>query len=240
MPEEVELPDEIKRLMDLQTLDRGLRELEESLNTITGRVNRLREQTAAYEAELACLSREEEEGAAARGKLERELAEGEARLRTRRMRLNMVRNDKELQALGHEVEALKDNNQRIEADLLAMMETAGPRAAKLKELGAALSATGAEAAAAEREVAGRIVELQAELSQRRAARERLAAEISRPLLQRYEMIFTRRQGIAVTLARSGTCQGCMRLLPPQLYNEVQKHLQIHFCPNCLRILYYEG
>jgi predicted nucleic acid-binding Zn-ribbon protein len=29
-------------------------------------------------------------------------------------------------------------------------------------------------------------------------------------------------------------------LPPQLYNEIQKHLQINFCPNCQRILYYEG
>ncbi len=32
----------------------------------------------------------------------------------------------------------------------------------------------------------------------------------------------------------------MRLLPPQLYNEIQKHLQIHFCPACQRILYFEA
>lgn len=236
----MELPDEIKRLMDLQTLDRRLRELEESLNTFTGRVDQLRGQAAAHEAELERLSREEEEAAAARGKLERESAESEARLRNKRMRQNMVRNDRELQALGHEVEALKENNQQLEADLLAMMEAAQPRAAKLAELRAALDAVRAEAAAAEREVAGQIEQLKAEISKRRRERERLAAEMRRPLLQRYEMIFTRRQGLAVALARGGACQGCMRLLPPQLYNELRKHRQIHFCPNCQRILYYEG
>jgi len=47
-------------------------------------------------------------------------------------------------------------------------------------------------------------------------------------------------GVAVALAKGGTCQGCRMRLPPQLYNEIQKHLQIHFCPNCQRILYYEG
>ena len=39
--------------------------------------------------------------------------------------------------------------------------------------------------------------------------------------------------------RLGTCQGCRMRLPPQLYNELQKHLQVHFCPKCQRILYFE-
>ena len=34
------------------------------------------------------------------------------------MRLNLVRNDKELQALGHEVDSLKENNQRLEGEVL--------------------------------------------------------------------------------------------------------------------------
>jgi predicted nucleic acid-binding Zn-ribbon protein len=29
-------------------------------------------------------------------------------------------------------------------------------------------------------------------------------------------------------------------LPPQLYNEIQRHSKVHFCPNCQRILYFEG
>jgi predicted nucleic acid-binding Zn-ribbon protein len=234
------LREEIKRLMDLQNLDRKLRELEESLSTIAGRVNQLREHTAKHEAELEKLSGEEQEAAASRKKLERELAEGEARLRNKRMRQNLVRNDKELQALGHEVDSLKENNQRLEGELLVLMETATPRDAQLKELREAIEKERAELVAAEKEIAGQVETVKTQLSAHRLEREKLAKQIDRPLLQRYEMIFSRRQGVAVALAKSGTCQGCMRLLPPQLYNEIQKHLQIHFCPSCQRILYYEG
>ncbi len=62
--------------------------------------------------------------AAARKKAERELAEGEVRIRNKRMRLTLVRNDKELQALTHEIESLKDTNQRLETELLTSMEGA--------------------------------------------------------------------------------------------------------------------
>ncbi len=66
-----------------------------------------------------------------------------------------------------------------------------------------------------------------------------SVNLDAPVLSRYEMLFSRRAGIAVTEAKGGTCQGCRMRLPPQLYNEIQKHLQVHFCPNCMRILYFE-
>ena len=65
--------------------------------------------------------------------------EGEARLRNKRMRQNLVRNEKELQALSNEVDSLKENNQRVEGELLVMMEAAGPRLTKIKELSEALA-----------------------------------------------------------------------------------------------------
>jgi predicted nucleic acid-binding Zn-ribbon protein len=225
--------------MGLQSIDRKLKDLEQSLSTVALRVNQLRDQTSKQEAELERLSTEEREAAAARKKLERELAEGEARLRNKRMRQNLVRNDKELQALSHEVDSLKDGNQRVEGELLAMMESAGPRLTKIKELSETLAQSRTELAAGEKEIAGQVEEIKAELAQQRRERDKVVKEIEPALVSRYDIIFARRQGVAVAIARSGTCQGCMRRLPPQLYNEIQKHLQVHFCPACQRILYYE-
>src|SRR6202050_5810028 len=126
--------------MDLQILDRKRKELEQSPSTTAVRVNQLREQTTKQAAALERLSTEEHEAAAARKKLERELAEGEARLRNKRMRQNLVRNEKELQALSNEVDSLKENNQRVEGELLVMMEAAGPRLTKIKKLSEGLAA----------------------------------------------------------------------------------------------------
>ena len=231
--------EEINRLMALQVIDRQLKELEQSLTSIAGRVDELRDQNQSNQAELDRLTEQDKEISAARKKAERELAEGEVRIRNKRMRLTLVRNDKELQALTHEIESLKDTNQRLETELLTSMEGADLRTARIKELTEAIAKGKIDLMAAEKEIAAEVEELKGNIGKTRKAREKIAENIDAGLLSRYQMIFSRRAGVAVALAKGGTCQGCRMRLPPQLYNEIQKHLQIHFCPNCQRVLYYE-
>ncbi len=226
--------------MELQVADRQLQDLEQSLASIAGRVDQLRAENQANQAELQRLTEEDQQAAAARKKLEKELAEGEARIRNKRMRLNMARTDRELQALTHEVDALKEANQEIETKLLAMIESVDSRGGRIKELGESIVKGRAELVVAEKEIAAEVEELKGSIAKNRRDRERLAREIDSSLLRRYETLFSRRGGMAVAIAKGGTCMGCRRLLPPQLYNEVLKHLRVHYCPNCQRILYYEG
>jgi len=233
------LREEINRLMELQIIDRQLQELEQSLASIAGRVDQLRDETESNQAELDRLTEQNKEITAARKKAERELAEGEVRIRNKRMRLTLVRNEKELQALTHEIESSKETNQRLESELLAAMEGADARTARIKELTEAIAKGRADLAAAEKEIAAEVEELKSNIGKHRKSREKVAETIDANLLARYQMIFNRRAGVAVALAKGGTCQGCRMRLPPQLYNEIQKHRQIHFCPNCQRILYYE-
>ena len=144
--------EEITRLMSLQAIDRELQELEQSLSSVAGHVEQLRQEIDVQQAELDHLLAEDQQGAVNRRQLERELAEGEARIRTKRMRLNQVRNDKELQAIAHEVETQKETNQRLEAELLAAMEVAEPRTPRIKELSEALAKKRAELIIAQAEI----------------------------------------------------------------------------------------
>lgn len=232
--------EEIARLMSLQAIDRELRELEGALSSIAGRVDQLKSESEAHQDELNRLQLEEEESAVTRRRLEKELAEGEARIRNKRMRLNQARNDKELQALGIEVDSLKENNQRLEAELLAVMEAAEARGPRLAELRTTVEEMLNELSVAEKEIASQVEDLKIAIAKQHTDRDLMARDIPSQLLQRYEMIFSKRAGLAVAEAKSGTCQGCRMRLPPQLYNELQKHLQIHFCPACQRILYFEA
>jgi len=234
------LREEIARLMSLQAIDRELRELEQTLATIAGRVDQLRLDVNEQQAQLERLAAEEQQSAVARRQLEKELAEGEARIRNKRMRLNQARNDKELQALAHEVETQKESNQKLEADLLALMEAADPRGVRIAELAPLVDQQRTQLVEAEKEIAAQVEDLNVSIAKQRLDRDLMAGNIDRSLLQRYEMIFNRRQGLAVAQARGGTCQGCRMRLPPQLYNQIQRHDAIHYCPNCQRILYYEG
>jgi uncharacterized protein len=240
------LRDEVARLMDLQVLDRRLQELEETLNTVAGRVEQLRDETQRSETELQKLTEEEQQNTTSRKRIEKDLAEGEARIRNKRMRLNLVRTDKELQALTHEVDSLREHNQQLESELLALMEPGDSRTNRIKELGELVAKGRAELAAAEKEIAGRVEELKTAIAAQRSEREVLAGQIDGSLRSRYDMIFSRRQGVAVAVVKpvnkDGKCSGCQRLLPPQMYNEIlrKEDYKIHFCPNCQRILYYEG
>jgi predicted nucleic acid-binding Zn-ribbon protein len=60
------------------------------------------------------------------------------------------------------------------------------------------------------------------------------------LRSKYEQIFERRGGTAVVEARNGICQGCRMRVPPQLYNELQRHRDIRNCPNCHRIIFWRA
>ena len=81
--------------MSLQTIDRQLHELGHSLSSVAERVEQLRGEIETSQAELDRLTEEDQQAATARRHLERELADGEAQIRNKRMRLNLVRNDKE-------------------------------------------------------------------------------------------------------------------------------------------------
>jgi uncharacterized protein len=236
---ETELREDIARLMELQTVDRQLQELEQSLASIAGRVEQLRAETSTNQAELDRLTEEDKQITAARKKAERELAEGEVRIRNKRMRLNLVRNEKELQALSHEVESLKETNARLESELLAALEGVDGRTARIKELTEAIDKGQTALIAAEKEIAAEVEEIKSGIAAHRRNREKVAASIESNLLARYDTIFSRRAGVAVAIAKGGTCQGCRMRLPPQLYNEIQRQTRIDFCPNCQRILYYE-
>ena len=248
------LREEIARLMSLQAIDRELRELEQTLSSVAGRVEQLRLDAQKQQAELDRLTADEQQSALTRRQLEKELAEGEARIRNKRMRLSQVRNDKELQALAHEVDTQKETNQRLEAELLGLMEASEPRAVRVAEFTSLVQRLAAELTEAEKEIAAQVEDLKISIAKQRLERDLMAGNLERSLLQRYEMIFNRRNGVAVAEARDGTCQGCRMRLPPQLYNLIMAVREgggnlnwtvpgapgIYYCPNCQRILYHEG
>lgn len=234
------MPEELSQLMRLQVLDQDMREQEQALSKITGRIDELRVATEQAEGELEKLKAEEQQALLARKEMERNLAEGEEQIRNKRMRLTLIRNERELQALGHEVESLKEGNQRLEGEILARMEGTDQRAARLDELKGLIKQKRAELKAAEKAVAEEAEQLKSAITKRKVERDKLAEGIAPALRQRYEMLFVRRGGLAVALAKAGTCQGCRRRIPPQLYNEIQKHQTIKDCPNCQRILYVEA
>jgi predicted nucleic acid-binding Zn-ribbon protein len=71
-------------------------------------------------------------------------------------------------------------------------------------------------------------------------REVLSKQIELKLVKLYNTLKEKRQGVGVVSVKHETCQGCFVNVPPQLFIEVQKNNTIVRCPNCNRILFWEG
>ncbi len=232
--------EKLERLRRLQALDQEVSEIRNALSLVTRELEELKAEIGALQTELERLELDEKGASSARRELEQTLAEGETQIRLKRMRLTSVRNERELQALEHEVEALKQSNQNLETELLARIEAGEQRACRISELKALIEQKQGQLRNAQKNSADRVGELQATLAKRQAEREQLVALVEPRLRERYELILERRGGLALVAARAEACLGCRMRLPPQLYNEIQKGKSINFCPSCQRILFYES
>jgi hypothetical protein len=66
----------------------------------------------------------------------------------------------------------------------------------------------------------------------------LRSHVHGDLRKRYEMIKGARNGLAVVPVWKEVCGGCHMNIPPQLYIELQRSVDLLSCPNCNRIIYW--
>ena len=230
---------QIELLAAVQVIDQSLRTKTLELAEGEGRVAALTEATRAQTA-AAITARAEHGVLTARQRdLEVKLGAAEAKLKDRRMRITRIRNDKELGLAKREMEILKDEASTLETELVGVMEQAETAGAKADGLEAELARLTAERDRESAELQEKVGRLSGEIERERASRNELAQTIEEDLRRRYEMIFSRRGGLAVVEVRGGICQGCRMHVPPQLFNEIQRNLdRVFVCPSCQRILYF--
>ena len=231
---------QIGLLANLQVIDQSLRAKTLAVEEGQGRVAALEEAVQAQSAaaaaargELAAVSTRQQE-------LETRLSANETKLKDRRMRLARIRSDKDLGVARREVDLLKEETGAIETELIGVLEQVEAGSAKLRgieeELARLRAAMETEAAAL-RETVSR---LSGEIERERTVRNALVEGLDGELRRKYEMIFSRRGGLAVVEIREGTCQGCRMRVPPQLINELQRNEQVILCPSCQRMLYWRA
>ena len=227
----------IELLTSLQRLDQGIHVKKREAEETARQLQALEEAVQQRAADTKRLREEHAEAKARQIKTERELAEVEDRMKDRRMRLQRIRSEKELQATQREIDHLKERIAQLEeAELQVLEET--------ETLGAKLSASESSLREGERvleqeraTLIARESTLVQEIDRDGAARMEIAQKLDEELRRRYELLFSRRGGMAVVAVRNGTCQGCHMHVPPQLFNQILKGERVLDCPNCQRILF---
>ncbi len=228
----------LSQLAALQQVDREVREKSLLIETLRADALSLEQQLVAQREATRAVIAERDAMESRRRALEAQLEDEESKMKDRRMRLNRVRNEKELQALRREIEVGKEANLQMEEEILRLLESLEglhSTAAAAAQMQVDLEQSTTEQL---RQHHSRIDSLREELESARAQREEMAASLDASLLRKYEQIFARRAGIAVVEVRNMTCLGCHMNLPPQFYNELLRAEDVRLCPSCNRILYW--
>lgn len=173
-----------------------------------------------------------------RRKKERDLDAEREKIKRHESRLFEVKTNKEYQALLKEIEMAKETTDKMEEDVLVLLE-------RIEELRKDHQLTMEHLRTREKEIEMEKKRLEQELStmdeamkELQARKKSLLREIPEELKNTYALLLERRGGVAVANVKEGVCLGCHINLPPQLFIEVSKKEEILTCPNCSRILYY--
>ena len=228
---------QIEILASLQTVDREIKEQ-------TGLKQGLLSEFQTKEREFQAKKREVEVLAAAYAGKEKLRAEkdrvflDEGRKATdKRMRMNRIKNVKELQALQREIDQTRESNGDLEEELIKIMQDMDVLKAQIQTKESEMAAMREEWQNKQQELKTQITGIDQSVSEAASRRQSIASQVTGDLISRYELIFSRRGGTAVVEVASGICQGCYMNIPPQLGNEIIRSDKVHLCPSCQRILY---
>jgi uncharacterized protein len=236
---EKKLRSEIEILALLQTVDREIKEQKGIKQELLGELATKEHEIESKKQEIGVLKTEYAGKEKLRQEKDRVFQEEGKKAMDKRMRMNRIKNIKELQALQREIDQLKQGNGELEDELIKVMEEVDGIRSAIKSKEEELAHIQQEWTEKQEQMRERITGIDRAVSEAVTRRQSIASQVARDLISRYELIFSRRGGTAVVEVAGGICQGCYMNIPPQLWNEIIKSEKVNLCPSCQRILYYK-
>lgn len=233
------LEEQIKLLIELQGLDTHIFKLEDELEAIP---KRLEESDDHFKEKTANLKKLEEELKALqvkRKEREGDLEAKEGMVKKYQTQMYQAKTNKEYTAFQEEIARTKADGSLIEEDIIKILDQIEAENRKVGEEKNFLKAEEGKLNEEKKALGEDAVRFKAELEDVRAQRALLSKKIDKTILAKYERIAGNRDGLALVSVANGSCQGCFRILPAQVINEIKMNTNLILCENCARILYIE-
>jgi predicted nucleic acid-binding Zn-ribbon protein len=231
-------------LVRLSQADQQLRASRDRLDAATKnvrvqerRVNDLREKLQQAQSQL-------KEKQARSGTLDLDLKSREGHIEKLRTQQQNTTSNKEYQALLIGINTEKVDRNKVEEELLKVMEAVEQGQKSVAELSSHLESEQGKLETMKQEIGGRIAELQAEIDQLAPQRDEAAASVPAAALVAFERLADRFDGEAMAAISKPDkrreeyiCGACHMSLVVDVYNRLHVRNELVFCPSCQRILY---
>ena len=227
-------------LIELQKLDLRIMEITETRRKIPERLHiaetPFREATQLLSETKATVDAAVKE----RRTHEKDLEAHEAQTEKMKSHAANLKTNKEYQAHLFELDLANKKRGEIEEKILLAMDKIDQLQKTVKELQEKTSGLEKTFAQEKQVLEGQDKELAKELARLEVDYREASAHVERTLLERYNQVKTARKDQPLAAVRGGTCAGCRLQIPPQLIAQVRRSEDLHLCPYCRRILYWEG
>ncbi len=233
--------EDIKKLITLQQTDLQADSLAKAKKAMPQKFAEAERSLEAARTELETHKEKHRRLLVGKKELETDLKETEDAIRKHQGELNSVKSNDAYQALLKEIATCTAEKDRIETEILGLLDCLEESSAREKPLQEALAAAQSSADGQKTRLQTEEAELDGQIAALAAKRAGLAATVDADLLEKYESIRTRREGLAIcpTLDRQGrmVCGGCNTALTQHMCGQVLRKDSTNYCEECQRIIY---
>lgn len=231
------LKEQLRALEQMQEIDLKIDALKKSKGELPGTLKTLDLQISKLNATIKVKQ-------AAAAEIEKTVRQTQAaldlnkdRLTRSTSRVDQVSNSQEYAAVNKEVEQLNKMNAQLDEQIAKSKGELDTATKEIDGLTTQVNQVKSDRDAQDKVVTGQGSTLDSQISELVAERNKFAPKVDKKILSQYDRVRVARAGLGISPALGGRCKGCNMMVPPQLYNMIQKGLELHQCPSCHRILF---
>ena len=230
----------IHKLVELQTIDAKLKDINDLLGDLPSRVKELDQQEDTIKANLEKSQIRLKELEVKLHRTEVRIAEINDKINKYKDQLFLVTNNKQYDALMHEIDHLKEERVSNESESLSFMEEKETLINSVNEMAAELEILTQDLSSRREKLESAISESADEKSNLEQHRAEQVSQIDAKFISEYDRVLAARNGLAVVNLSGGACGGCGAYIPAQIVAEIRGNIVLHRCDVCGRFLYSEN
>jgi len=232
--------DTLKRLLDLQNLDKEIMELKREQQGI---VEKLRAEQFSYQEVADKFSKSTEnkkQEEVDKKKLELDIQQAEEKIKKLEEQQSMVKKNKEYQALSKEIKEAKEAKNKAEEDLVAFLEEIEEKQVDLEKQAKNVEEVKAAFFVNAKQAKEEVAEFQTKIKKYLLLRKELVKQINPKYISQYNNLYEKRAPNIIVSANNNICGGCNISIPVQVVADIlnlKEEDDLIICENCGRILY---
>jgi len=227
------------KLIELQDIDSKLRDINDLLGDLPSKVIELNQQEDSIKQSLEEKKERLKTLDVESHKSEVKIAEINDKVNRLKDQLFLVTNNKQYDALMHEMDHLKDERASIESETLSILEEKETLTESVNTMENDLGDLSQDLIVRREKLESAISETAEEKSTLEAQRTEKLDGIDISIISIYQRVADARDGLAVVNLSGNACGGCGAHVPMQKVTEVRAKTAIHRCDVCGRFLYSE-